>query len=70
MTTPYQLARRIAITGLAVSAALAILKITIGLAAGSAATVADGVESAADVFASGLLILGLTLAARPGSFNS
>lgn len=69
MTTPYQLARRIAITGLAVSAALAILKITIGLAAGSAATVADGVESAADVFASGLLILGLTLAARPADRN-
>jgi cation diffusion facilitator family transporter len=69
MTTPYQLARRIAITGLAVSVALAILKITIGLAAGSAATVADGVESAADVFASGLLILGLTLAARPADRN-
>jgi cation diffusion facilitator family transporter len=49
--------------------ALAILKITIGLAAGSAATVADGVESAADVFASGLLILGLTLAARPADRN-
>jgi cation diffusion facilitator family transporter len=69
MTTSYQLARRIAITGLAVSAALAILKITIGLAAGSAATVADGVESAADVFASGLLIFGLTLAARPADSN-
>jgi cation diffusion facilitator family transporter len=69
MTTPYQLGRRIAITGLAVSAALAILKITIGLAARSAATVADGVESATDVFASGLLILGLTLAARPADRN-
>ena len=69
MTTPYQLARRIAVTGLAVSGALAVLKITIGLAAGSAATVADGVESAADVFASGLLILGLTIAARPADRN-
>lgn len=69
MTTPYQLARRIAVTGLAVSGALAVLKITIGLAAGSAATVADGVESAADVFASGLLILGLTIAARPPDRN-
>jgi cation diffusion facilitator family transporter len=69
MPTSYQLARRIAFTGLTVSAALAVLKITIGLAAGSAATVADGVESAADVFASGLLILGLTLAARPADEN-
>mgnify|MGYP000139974811 CR=1 FL=1 len=69
MTTAYQLARRIAITGMAVSGALAVVKITIGLAAGSAATVADGVESAADVFASGLLILGLTLAARPADRN-
>lgn len=69
MKTSYQLARRIAVTGMAVSGGLAALKISIGLAAGSAATVADGVESAADVFASGLLILGLTLAARPADRN-
>ncbi len=69
MTTSYQLARRLAFTGLSVSAALAVMKIWIGLAAGSAATVADGVESAADVFASGLLILGLTIAARPADRN-
>lgn len=69
MTTAYQLARRLAFTGLTVSAALAVLKISIGLAAGSAATVADGAESAADVFASGLLILGLTIAARPADRN-
>lgn len=69
MTTAYQLARRIAITGLVVSGCLAVLKISVGLAAGSAATVADGVESAADVFASGLLILGLTVAARPADRN-
>ena len=69
MTTSYQLARRIAVTGLVVSGALAILKITVGIAAGSTATVADGVESAADVFASGLLILGLTIAARPADSN-
>ncbi len=69
MTQPYQLARRVAFAGLAVSAMLAIAKITIGLAADSAATVADGVESAADVLASGLLILGLTVAARPADRN-
>ena len=69
MSTPYQLARRVAFTGLAVSAALSVLKIIIGLAAGSTATVADGVESASDVFASGLLIVGLTVANRPADRN-
>jgi len=69
MTTAYQLARRLAFAGLAVSLVLAVLKITIGLAAHSAATVADGVESSADVLASGLLILGLTIAARPADNN-
>ncbi|MBL8238741.1 MAG: cation transporter [Bryobacterales bacterium] len=69
MKTAYQQARRMALTGLAVSAALAVLKITIGLAAGSSATVADGVESATDVFASGLLIVGLTIAALPADRN-
>jgi divalent metal cation (Fe/Co/Zn/Cd) transporter len=43
------------------SGLLAALKIAIGIAAGSSAVTADGFESAADVFASGLLILGLTL---------
>ncbi|MBM3784207.1 MAG: cation transporter [Acidobacteria bacterium] len=51
--------------GMAVSALLAVLKIVAGSRAGSAATVADGFESAADVAASGLLSLGLTLAAKP-----
>lgn len=69
MNQAYHRARSIAWTGLMVSAALAILKIWVGMAARSAATVADGVESAADVFASGLLILGLTIAARPADRN-
>ncbi|HEU0119216.1 MAG TPA: cation diffusion facilitator family transporter [Bryobacteraceae bacterium] len=69
MPLAYQYARQFAIAGLIVSGALAILKITAGLAAGSSATVADGVESAADVLASGLLILGLTIAARPADHN-
>lgn len=65
----YRQARRIAYLGLAVSAALAVLKIYIGLAARSAATVADGVESAGDVLASGLLIVALTFAAKPADDN-
>jgi cation diffusion facilitator family transporter len=52
-----------------VSAALAALKITVGLAAQSAAVTADGLESAADVFTSGLVLVGLTIAARPADEN-
>lgn len=65
MIGPYALARKIALAGMCVSAALAVLKIAIGVSAGSEATLADGVESAADVLASGMLVLGLTLAAKP-----
>ena len=48
-----------------VSAGLAAAKITIGLHAQSTATVSDGVESAGDVLASGLVLLGLIIAAKP-----
>jgi cation diffusion facilitator family transporter len=47
------------------SGLLAILKITVGLLAGSAAVVSDGIESAADVLASGIVLFGLMLAAKP-----
>ena len=57
--------RRIAITSMLVSAGLAVAKITIGLHAQSTATVSDGVESAGDVLASGLVLLGLIIAAKP-----
>jgi divalent metal cation (Fe/Co/Zn/Cd) transporter len=50
---------------MAVSGALALAKITAGLAGHSTAVVADGCESAGDVFASGFVLLGLTLAAKP-----
>ncbi len=48
-----------------VSAALALTKIIVGLAGHSTAVVADGLESGGDVFASGFVWLGLTLAAKP-----
>jgi cation diffusion facilitator family transporter len=57
--------RRIAITSMVVSAGLAAAKITVGLQAQSTATVSDGVESAGDVLASGLVLLGLIIAAKP-----
>jgi cation diffusion facilitator family transporter len=62
-------ARQLAILGMVVSGLLAILKITIGWMAHSAAVSADGFESATDVFASGLVLVGLTLAARPADDN-
>ena len=57
--------QRVAIAGMVVSASLALAKIAAGLAGHSTAVVADGCESAGDVFASGFVLLGLTLAAKP-----
>lgn len=48
-----------------VSAALAAAKIVVGLMAGSTAVVSDGIESAGDVLASGLVLFGLIIAFRP-----
>ena len=48
-----------------ISAGLAAAKIIIGLQASSTATVSDGIESAGDVLASGLVLLGLIIAAKP-----
>ena len=47
------------------SACLAAAKITIGLKANSTAVVSDGLESASDVLAAGLVLFGLIMAAKP-----
>src|SRR5580704_6051531 len=57
--------QRVAVLGMVVSAALAVAKIAAGVAGHSNAVVSDGFESASDVFASGFVLLGLTLAAKP-----
>jgi cation diffusion facilitator family transporter len=64
-----QSGQRVAIVGMSVSAALALLKIFVGMAGHSTAVVADGLESSADVFTSGFVLLGLTLAAIPPDSN-
>jgi len=64
-----QAGQRIAITGMAVSGSLAALKIAIGLASHSNSLLADGFESAGDVISSGMVLLGLTLAAKPADSN-
>ncbi len=62
-------ARQLAILGMVVSGCLAALKITAGWFGRSAAVSADGFESASDVFTSGLVLVGLTIAARPADEN-
>jgi cation diffusion facilitator family transporter len=46
-----------------------VIKIVAGILGHSTAVTADGVESAGDVFASGFVLLGLTLAAKPADSN-
>ena len=60
-----QTGQRVAAAGMLVSGALAALKITAGIQGHSTSVVADGLESAGDVFSSGFVLLGLTLAAKP-----
>jgi cation diffusion facilitator family transporter len=52
-----------------VSGALAAIKIVVGMSGHSTAVVADGFESAADVVASGFVLFGLTMAAKPADEN-
>ena len=64
-----RIGQKVALVSMIVSAALAVLKIVTGVMAGSTSVVADGLESAGDVLASGLVFLGLTLAAKPPDWN-
>lgn len=64
-----QQARRIAVFGIVMSGLLAVLKLSVGWLSHSAALSADGFESASDAFASGLVLVGLILAARPADEN-
>ncbi|MEO8595510.1 MAG: cation diffusion facilitator family transporter [Candidatus Solibacter sp.] len=60
-----QTGQRVAVAGMLVSGTLAVIKIAAGLAGNSTAVVSDGLESAADVIASGFVLFGLTMAAKP-----
>jgi len=61
--------KRISLISMGASGSLAVIKLVVGLLAGSAAVVADGLESAGDVVASGLVWVGLWLAAKPPDEN-
>ena len=65
MISAEKLARQVAIASIGISAALAVTKIVVGLAADSVALVSDGFESAADFFTSGLVLAGLWVASKP-----
>jgi cation diffusion facilitator family transporter len=60
-----RIGQRVALAGILVSGALAVIKIAIGFAGHSTAVVSDGFESGADVLASAFVLFGLTIAARP-----
>ena len=61
--------QRIALIGMGISACLAALKITTGTLGHSNSVLADGFESAGDVLSSGMVYLGLMLAAKPADSN-
>jgi cation diffusion facilitator family transporter len=63
--TPESLAARVALASILISAILAAIKISVGLAAHSVSLVSDGLESAADSFTSSLILLGLWVASKP-----
>jgi cation diffusion facilitator family transporter len=65
MRSPERTARLVAKLSMASSAILAAVKISVGLAASSVAVVSDGIESLGDCLASGLVLVGLWVAAKP-----
>jgi len=69
VTSRHRTGRRVALLGIFVSGCLAAAKIIIGLMANSTSVFADGMESAADVVASGAVLFGITLAAKPPDEN-
>src|SRR5581483_12021307 len=69
MTSRMDIGKRIAAISIAVSLALAVAKIGIGLWARSTSVVADGFESAGDVVASSIVLFGFVIASRPPDEN-
>ena len=69
MASAYSLGKRVALISMGICAVLAATKIVVGLMAGSTAVVADGVESASDIFASSVVLFGLIVAGKPPDEN-
>jgi cation diffusion facilitator family transporter len=60
-----EIGKRVAAVSMLVSGLLAVAKIVLGLMGRSVSVFSDGLESAGDVIASGLVFLGFVIAARP-----
>lgn len=65
----YRTARRVTLAGIAVSAVLAVANIAVGLLEQSTSVSAAGFEFAGDVLASVIVLIGMTVAARPADEN-
>lgn len=65
MNAPDRVGRNVALASIFISAALAAVKILVGLKAHSTAVVSDGIESATDVLAASLVLFGLSMAVKP-----
>jgi cation diffusion facilitator family transporter len=60
-----QLARRLSLVSISIGVMLALAKILVGLKAGSAAVLSDGLEASGDVLSSAIVYAGLGLANKP-----
>jgi cation diffusion facilitator family transporter len=73
MTPPpddrFRAGRRVSVAGIAVSALLACSNILVGLWANSTSVLATGIEFAADVLASSIVLAGMIVGARPADAN-
>jgi cation diffusion facilitator family transporter len=65
----YQTARRVTVIGIVVSGFLACTNIVVGFLAHSTSVVATGFEFAGDVLASSIVLIGVSVAARPPDEN-
>ncbi|MDT7588731.1 MAG: hypothetical protein QOE32_6281 [Pseudonocardiales bacterium] len=65
----YRTARRVALASIGVSGLLACSNIIVGFVAHSTSVVATGFEFAGDVLASGVVLIGMGVAARPADEN-
>ncbi|HEY1212014.1 MAG TPA: cation diffusion facilitator family transporter, partial [Bryobacteraceae bacterium] len=57
--------RRIALVSVTIGLLLSVVKIWVGLAAGSSAVVSDGIEAGGDVLSSAIVYAGLWIASKP-----
>lgn len=61
----FQLTKRVAVLGIAANILLLVLKLSVGLVSRSQAMIADGFNSAGDVFASVMTFMGNRISSKP-----